>query len=228
MPYWWDDSRRCLQAGATELWVEGHGFGFPVGDPQLGTVGLALLIDTAAAESIDAPVREVVHLTAAEETTDQLLGVAITRLAWSAEEALRHDHDLTRTQLAGNLLPATEGRRYTEQFAVEPSGPGTHPASATIRVGPDADCHDAVPIYLHTLGQGRLGWLAPNPGPGDLVVPGEDDLPAPELHVTQLPTVSGDPDRPWRWRRRLLDAAPFENAFTVDRRAPVRRPVRRR
>src|SRR5439155_7757477 len=81
VPYWWDDSQRCLAAGSTEMWVAGHGFAFPVGDPQLGTVGIALLIDTQAAESIDPPTREVVHLTAAEETTDPLLGVAVTRLA---------------------------------------------------------------------------------------------------------------------------------------------------
>ncbi len=24
-PYWWDDSQRCLEAGATEMWVAGHG-----------------------------------------------------------------------------------------------------------------------------------------------------------------------------------------------------------
>ena len=32
-----------------QLWVAGHGFAFPAGDPQLGTTGLAVLIDTAAA-----------------------------------------------------------------------------------------------------------------------------------------------------------------------------------
>src|SRR5262249_3423470 len=157
--YWWDDSRRCLYAGATELWIRGQGYGFPVGDPQFGTLGLPILIDTAAAESIDPPFREVVHLTAAEETVDQLLGVAATRLAWAVEDALHYDHDLTGTRLAGHLLPATEGRRFTELFAIEPKGPGEHPPGATVRVGPDADCNDAVPIYLHTLSQGRLTWL---------------------------------------------------------------------
>ena len=46
------------------MWVNGHGHAFPVGDPQLGTVGLALLIDTAAANPVDPPTREIVHLTA--------------------------------------------------------------------------------------------------------------------------------------------------------------------
>lgn len=220
VPYWWDDSRRCLPVGATELWMTGHGFGFPVGDPLLGTVGLALLIDTRAASPIDPPAREVVHLTAAEERTDPLFGTAVTRLAWAADEALTLVHDLTRTRLAGNLLPAREGRRFTERFAIEPAAGGPpHPAAATVRVGPNADCNDAAAIYLHTLSQGRLAWLPPDARPGDLVVPGEDDLPLPEIHLTQVATALGDPDRPWRWRRRLLDAAPFEDAFTVD---PVR------
>lgn len=220
VPYWWDDSRRCLPAGATEMWIRGHGYGFPVGDPQLGTVGVALLIDTRAALSIDAPAREIVHLTAAQEGTDPLLGDEFTRIAWAAQDALQLEHDLTRTRLAGNLLPATEGRRFSEPFAIEPDAAGApHPPAATVRVGPDADCNDAAPIYLHTLSQGRLAWLAPQPHPGDLVVAGEDDLPLPEIHVKQIASAPGDPDRAWRWRRRLLDAAPFEDAFTVD---PVR------
>ena len=45
-PHIWDDSQVCLPVGATEMWVDGHGFAFPVGDPQLGTTGIALLIDT--------------------------------------------------------------------------------------------------------------------------------------------------------------------------------------
>jgi hypothetical protein len=199
------------------LWVTGHGLAFPVGDPQLGTVGIALLIDTQAAESIDPPVREVVHLTAAEETTDPLFGVAVTRLAWAQEEALTRDHDLTRTRLAGNLLPATEGRRYTERFAVE-SAP-TGPLPAVVRAGPNACCDDASPVYLHTLQQGRLAWLAPETRLDELIVPAEDDLPVPEIAVTEVAPQPGDADTPWRWRRRLLDSAPYESSFTVD---PIR------
>jgi hypothetical protein len=220
VPYWWDDAKRCLPAGSTEMWVTGQGFAFPVGDPQLGTVGVALLIDTHAASAIDPPVREVVHLTAAEETTDPLFGVAITRLAWSESEALTQDHDLTRTRLAGNLLPATEGRRYTERFAVEPADTGVAgPLPTVVRAGPNACCDDASPVYLHTLEHGRLAHLAPEPHPAVLVVPGEDDLPVPEIAVVEVATTGGDPDHPWRWRRRILDSAPFERSFTVD---PIR------
>jgi hypothetical protein len=203
LPYWWDDARRCLPAGSTAMWVRGHGFGFPTGDPQLGTTGVALLIDTAAASTVDPPVREVVHLTGAKEVLDPLFGDLLTHLTWAPAEALAHDHDQTRTHLAGNLLSATEGHRHTDHFAIDPP-PGPGPGPAVARQGPNAGCDDPVPIYLHTLTRGRLAWL------------GDTDGAVPELVVREPATVDGDPPRPWRWRRRLLDAAPFEAAVTVE------------
>jgi hypothetical protein len=215
-PYWWDDSERCLTAGSTEMWIKGHGHGLKAGDPQFGTVGTALLIDTSAASPIDPPIREVVHLTAAIEETDALYAIDVTRLKWAPAEALRDDHDLTRTLLAGNLLPATEGRRYTERFAIEPpTGEGRTPPPAVVRAGPERCCETA-PIYLHTLTQGRLAWLAPAPNAEAATIAGESDVPIPEIAVAQVPDVAGEPQEPWRWRPRLLDAPPYENAFTVD------------
>lgn len=215
-PYWWDDADRCLPAGSTSLWVAGHGFGFPVADTRTGAPGLALLIDTAGAEPLDPPVREVVHLTQAVEQTDPLFGTRVTRLSWAPSQALAQEHDLTRTHLAGNLLPATEGRRYTERFAVAPPG-GAGPAgtiTAVARTGPNASCGDPRPVHSCTLTRGRLAWLA-GPAP-DGTADGPRALP--EIHLREL-AGDGGPGRPWRWRRRLLDAAPFEAAFTVD---PVR------
>ena len=52
-PYWFDDSEQCWPQGATDLWVQGHGFNF--------TPGQALLIQTdLPGESL----RQIVHLTA--------------------------------------------------------------------------------------------------------------------------------------------------------------------
>lgn len=34
-PYWWDDSQRCLQRGATEMWVENHKLELKEGDRLL-------------------------------------------------------------------------------------------------------------------------------------------------------------------------------------------------
>jgi hypothetical protein len=215
-PYWWDDSKRCLPAGSTGMWIKGHGHALKAGDPQFGTIGTALLIDTSAPSPIDPPIREIIHLTAAIEETDALYGIAVTHLEWAPEEALASDHDLTLTLLAGNLLPATEGRRYVERFAIEPpTGAGRTPPPAVVRAGPERCCATA-PIYLHTLTQGRLAWLAPAPTPDTVVVPGESDLPLPEVVVMQVPGSPGEPEQQWRWRRRLLDAPPYENAFTID------------
>ena len=206
LPYLWDDSQACLPAGATQMWVAGHGFAFPVGDPQTGTEGIALLIDTAAPTAADAPVREVVHLVGAFEEQDRLFGQPVTRIVWDGTEALRSEHALARTHLAGNLVPATQGRRYTETYVTDPDPAGPDaPLAAVTRTGPDVGCGDGVPQYQHTLTAGQLAWLADDTG-----------TPLPELHVVQRPADPGDPPRTWRWRRSLLDAGLYEAAYTVD------------
>src|SRR5207244_2966354 len=117
-----DDRQICLKAGATSMWVAGH----VLTDTTGGDVqGFALLLDTAGATTADPPIREVVHLTLAHPTTDQLFSdQPITQIFWRPEDALQHDHDLTKTVLAGNLIPATQGDSYSEQFAID-----TAPAS---------------------------------------------------------------------------------------------------
>jgi Baseplate J-like protein len=209
VPYLWDDSQECLPVGATEMWIAGHGFALPVGDPQQHTTGLALLIDTAAPTAADEPVREVVHLTGAIEETDPLYGVAVTHLRWDAMEALIAEHALERTVLAGNLVDASQGARYTETFVIDPdpSSPDA-PLAAVVRSGPDAGCGDPAPVYLHTLTAGRLAWLSDN-------VPGNETI-TPEIFVLQRPASTGDEPVPWLWRRSLLDADLFETSYTVD------------
>lgn len=206
-PYLWDDSQECLPIGATEMWVSGWGHAFPVGDPQRGTVGLAVLIDTHAINSVDPPTREVVHLTAAIEETDALLGdVAVTHLKWDASEALTAEHALERTVLAGNLVPAVEGARFVDEFVIDPDPSGLDARLAAVaRGGPDAGCGDAMAYHLHTLVQGRLAWLTRT-----------DGSITPEISVVEEPRTVADEPRLWRWRRSLLDADPFERAYTVE------------
>lgn len=200
VPYYWDDSERCLKAGATEMWVLGHGFNFDYEHGQ------ALLIDTQGATSADPSIREVVHLIKPPdppEQTDPLFNQDVTHIVWRPEDALKFDHDLTRTVLAGNLIPATQGRRYTETFAIPPdqTPPGASQTPlAIIRTGPNG-----APAYLYTLQNAPLAWLA------------QDDpnaLPLPEIRVAEQSPSSPAVD--WIWRRRLLDAELFEDAFTVD------------
>jgi Baseplate J-like protein len=218
-PYWWDDSQRCLRRGATEMWVENHGLGLAKGD--------RLLIETQVRPA-DPPVREIVQLIKAIEEDDALLGQAVTHLIWQKTDALQFDHDLTlddagspKTILAGNLVPAVQGRRYSETFMI-PRDPETALPAALISI-PQAivregryvntkpDLHPVssvalgarIPQYLYSLNVAPLAWLA------------VDDPDLPPLPEIFLQTIAGS----WRWRRRLLDADQFESAFTID---PVR------
>jgi hypothetical protein len=68
-PYYFDDSQRCLEAGFTEMWIVGYGFGFT---PAPGLPTTPLLIDTTAAVSADPPNREIIHIIAADEETDPI------------------------------------------------------------------------------------------------------------------------------------------------------------
>jgi Baseplate J-like protein len=218
-PYWWDDSQRCLSQGATEMWVMTHGLGLQADD--------RLLIATQVTPA-DPPVREVVQLITAIETTDDLYSQPVTRLIWRKKDALQFDHDLTldrqgnpKTILAGNLVPATQGRRYSETFVI-PNDPET-PLSIALSSIPQAIVREGnyvsaessvhpvsshplstrIPQYLHTLRESPLAWLAPD----------DPDLPSlPEIVLVQPQSST---TIPWIWRRTLLKAKPFESAFTL-------------
>jgi hypothetical protein len=195
-PYYWDDSQLCLKTGATEMWVLGQGFGF--------TVGLPLLIDTMVLAS--APIREVVHVVTVDEEFDALYSQKVTHITWDASEALQYDHDLLNTVVAGNLVPATQGARSTEPFAID-TPPAGNPAMpvAIVRTGPNSTCASFAPMYLYTLGNTPLAWLAPD----------ANTSPLPEISlIGQAPS---DPPAPWAWFVNLLDTEQFETGFTLDR-----------
>jgi hypothetical protein len=208
LPYYWDDSQSCLKRGATEMWVAGQGFNFQDGQ--------ALLIDTQGATTADPPRREVVHLTGADEETDLLFGQAVTHLVWSADEALQFDHDLTlnpdltpRTVLAGNLVPATQGTRFQESFAIDQAPTGSTTDPALVRTGTNNTQQ-----YLYTMRHAPLAWLLPEDTPdSSLPVP---EPPLPEIILTEQPPEPSSLAVVWTWRRSLLNAAQFEQAFTVD------------
>jgi len=209
-PYFWDDSTRCLLRGATEMWIAGHGHRF--------IPGMALLIETDAQSSADPPLRQIVHLTPtrpdrldhALEEVDALFGHDVTHIRWSAADVLTDDRDLTgnRTRLAGNIVPATQGRRFLENFAIEQEPPqfaGIPLAMA--RLGANSSADSPLPQYQYTIRGGRLAWV---------VADQLDAKPTPEITLVQLATQAGQVPAPWAWTRRLLDADPFSPAFTVD------------
>jgi hypothetical protein len=198
-PYWFDDSEECLPAAATSVWVFGHGFNF--------TPGQQILIQTdLPGESL----RQIVTLIeAGDEAVDEIFltngqPTPVTQLTWRSSDALTNAHDLTRTTLGGNLLPATQGARFTEIFAIgtaPPSAPGAQLAIA--RVGPNGSASSPNYVYRYPLTQSPLGWLAN----ADTTQP-----PAPEIILTQtLPNL-----QTWAFGTTLLESLSTDTDFTVD------------
>lgn len=230
-PYWFDDTQQCLRCGSTGMWLLGHDFGFVTTPP-----GTALLIQTdLAGESI----REIVHVTTTSETWDEVFQTnagptPVTYIGWSEQEKLKRDHDLTCTRLAGNLLPATQGQRFSEAFCV-----GEAPASlsslpvAIVRQGPNgtdarpnwiiryplSKCSQAFTSPLSALAaateqaQPRLTWLMPGTDllTGSVIDP-EIAKPKPEIAVSRrLP----EPES-FTFATSLLDDASTKNTYTAD------------
>lgn len=213
-PYWWNDADSCLPAGATEMSLLGHGYGFRPGQ--------ALLIETPADTPADAPLRAIVHLEESTpgkgdhftEVTDELFPdprtgltpAPVTKIRWRFDDRLTQSRDLTSTVLAGNLLPATQGRRYEETFSIPGSGAASPLAIA--RTGPNGSV-----TYYHTLSRGPLSWITPLDAVAD---PCANVITAqPEIRLKQ---VSGNPEQPMQsFVRSLLDADEFQAAFTLDR-----------
>ena len=193
-PYWWDDDDRCMNPGATSMYVMGHGFAF--------FANQRLLIDTGGVTTADAPIRELVTLNAnGLELVDPVFNTQITQIAWRPEDALKHHHDLTRTKLAGNLVPVTQGLRHTEHFAIQtrPAGNQTIPL-AIARLGPNTTAKKQHWEYRYTLSRNPVAYL---PEKGKAV---------PEITLRKTaPDV-----RPWSWVRTLLDAGRAEECFTLD------------
>jgi uncharacterized phage protein gp47/JayE len=186
-PYWWDDAARVLPAGATEMWIGGSGLGL--------AAGVVLLIDTATADPT-ASVRQQVTLTDAIEEKDPLFGVVVTHLYWGMSDALEKDRDLAATTVGGNLVPATQGTRYLESFAIGTSL-GVVPA-AIVRTGANGTAQ-----YLYSLRHAPLAWLAPLADPTAQPVP-------------EIVLVRTDDSSAWIWSSSLLDAGAGDAAFTVD------------
>jgi hypothetical protein len=205
-PYWWDDSRQCLPAGSTRLWIIGHGFAFEA------NAGQQLLVDTAGPTSADPPVREIVAVGAVVETDDPVFAVPVTRIDLQAATQL--EHDLSRTHYAGNLLPAVQGARASETFAIPEPAPAPPPKppllQAVVRAAADWTPDDPRPEYLYSLSAPQISWLPVDSTDPDM---NASVVAAPELAL-ESPTDLGT-ERPWRWQRWLLDSGPGDTVFTL-------------
>ena len=207
IPYWFDDSQRCLRAGATQMYVQGHGFAFYPGQP--------LLIDTAGPTSADPPIRQIVHLASgnpAVELSDPLFPLSspstpVTQIFWQSADQLQADHDLTKTVLAGNLIAATQGLTAKAELFAIPSPPNSPQGIplAVVRTGPNDMARQPSFQYLYTLANSPLTWLAqsdPTLAPlPEIVLVGEP--PAGETAI-------------WQFYTSLLEADASLPAFTLD------------
>ena len=198
-PYYWDDSRRCLLAGSTDFYVVGHTLGlYP---------GQQLLLDSLSADSADPPIRELVTVSATEESSDPLLGdpppTLVTRIF--LQGATTDDHDLASTAVAGNIVPAVQGLRQSETFTI-PDPTTAPPGPVVVRVGANWTPQDPLPDYRYCLASGPLAWLATT---------GQDtSLPAqPEIVLSQVLADGGT--SPWAFQHWLLGAGPADQVFAL-------------
>jgi hypothetical protein len=190
-PYWWDESNRTLNVGATEMWVRSHGLGL--------AQGIVLLLETTPA-LIELPnIREGVQIESVDQQHDQLYDVEVTHIVF--QSPLGQEHDLRATTVKGNLIPATQGLRHVEAFAIGSGVPGTPPAIE--RTGPNGTI-----LYLYTLGNAPLTWLAAASGVSPAWVP--------EIVVVQPQSTPTGPPQVWTWCQSILDAGAFAAAFTIE------------
>jgi len=150
------------------------------------------LLETPA-EAGDLPLRQVVTLLSVIADRDEVYGKPLTRVVF--REPLEHARDLTKSTLSANLVPATQGKRAAEEFAIESSTVQGR-TLALVRTGPNGTAQ-----YLHSLAGAPLVYLD---GQG---------TPTPELRLSRTDVLEN-----WRFVRRLLDAEPFpaQPLYTVD------------
>jgi hypothetical protein len=215
-PYWFDDDQQCLKCGSTQMYILNHGYNF---EAQILAGTMPLLIQTdLPGESI----RQVVSLTSATEIWDPIYltsgsPTAVTLITWGPADALQREHDLTLTHLAGNLLPATQGQRFSESFAIGSAPPGAIAMPVAIaRYGPNGTDSSPNWVFRYPLSRssattGRLAWL-PSANANDSSVDPDLAEPVPEIILNRtLP----EPDV-FQFATSLLDATSTEAAFTVD------------
>jgi hypothetical protein len=216
-----DPSQPCLPVGATELFLHQR---IPQpeqlpGNADSGTfwVGKWLLLKTDPEDPSLPARRHLVRVVEVEHTTDPLCldknsnPLEMTRIKWEDEQALPCEMCLGDMVVRGNLVYATAGETITEFFTIgtSPNIPPTLAENhdrAVERQGAlnDVTCERSV-TFLYSLKQTEtsgLGWL------GDL----RDARPEIELQEVH-PLVS---PQLWEWKRTLLDAQGFEDAFTLD------------
>lgn len=219
-----DSNRPCLPAGATELFLFGH---FPSAtevppgeDPLTFWRDKWLLLKSDPEDPALPARRHLVCVSGLEQFTDPLFldeldnPVSITRVQWEAEYSPPFEICLNETVVHGNLVPATAGETITGYFSTGGNTdipPDLDVATAVERQGPvNAITGQCAVTFLHSLGETEsrgLGWLGKLPEA------------VPEIELQEVNAADLEPfvtPRLWQWRRSLLEARGFEDAFALD------------
>ncbi len=237
-PHLWDETRTCLPAGATELWIDGHHAAvLPLDDAPPGQApGRWLVLQTDPTDPSLPARRHLVRLIAVVEENDPLgavLGTSsdVTHLIWEDAHALPFEMDLLLDfSVRANIVPVTAGKTQRAYFSIGPNsgpypvlvGPALELPRAVERTGPNASVAFLFPLIAEAR---RSIKNEPVEDPDDtLVFLGSTGDPArarPELHVTEVERVAGTfiAGDAWQWRRSFLgvdSSGPTDKHVTLD------------
>lgn len=198
-----DGAQPKLAKGATQLFLNGD---YSLTGWAASSRELVLHEDPSDGS---APKRHLVHVSELELVVDNLNGgVATTRVAWDASEALPCPMVIADMSVKANVVPATAGESFTDYFSVR--GDGTH-EDAVEREGPlDGVTNTRPPMFRYSPIQcetQRLGWL------------GALASSTPEIEVQDITGIDLEDwvaDRLWIWRRTLLDSNADDAHFTIE------------
>jgi len=236
--YLFDDGQKCLEAGATELFVRNDpanpdnpgGVVFDANAVDLWSAGRLLLLRDIPADPSEADRPHVVRVVDVRLEHDNLFNVDVARIRWEAADAPPFPILFEQLQLSGNLVPATAGRSRTARFRTGRLLPsdGDDVIPAVEREGPlysdrdpsvlsrrnaceeiEAESRSRPPIYLLSLPGTEESGLAFADPVGDL------RRAEPAVSVRELDEAAGTSDG-WFFRRTLIAEGGDDNVFTLE------------
>ena len=198
--YAFDPDAAELPAGATEMYVVNDG---PLVDPASDWDGKWVILHRDPVDPGEPARRHLVRVKTATDVTDELMGVELLHLTWEPEYALPWCLKIdANTTVHGNIVPATAGERFIEQFAIHISPLGTDQLAVERESALRLETGERGVTFLYSLlstetaGLGRLG----------------KDLRQTVPEVALFQTIGHQ----WFWRRSLLSSQPRDEHFTLD------------
>ncbi|MCY1064415.1 hypothetical protein OV090_06570 [Nannocystis sp. RBIL2] len=196
--YAFDPDAAELPAGATEVYLVNEG---PLVDPASDWDGKWIILHRDPVAPGEPARRHLVRVMKATPVTDTLMGIDLLHLTWEPEYALPWCLKLDEyTTAHGNIVPATAGERFAEQFVIRDPSLG-YPLAVERESALRLETGERGVTFLYSLlstetaGLGRLG----------------KDLrqTVPEVALESILNR-------WSWRRTLLSSLPLDQHFTLD------------